>query len=72
VWHSQAGCLLSGRVAALTFLQQAAAGGIPGQKFVSQALHAHRAEVAKRFPGTFLSNCQRTAARRGRDRPSTM
>ena len=45
---------LRGRVAALPFLQQAASGGMPGQKFVSQALHAHRAEVAKRFPGNLL------------------
>ena len=34
----------------------------------AQRLHAHRAEVAQRFAGTFLSNCQRTAARRGRGR----
>ena len=58
---------LRGRVAALPFLQQAASGGMPGQKFVSQALHAHRTEVSTRFPGTFLSNCQR-APRRSRPR----
>ena len=50
------------------YLQAVAAGGHAGQLYVSQALHAHRAEVAKRFPGAFLSNCQRTAARRGRTR----
>ena len=59
---------LSGRDAALAFLRDAAAGGKPGERFVSQLLHAHRAEVANRFPATFLSNTQRTAARRGRTR----
>ena len=59
---------LCGRVAALPELQRASAGGVLAQKYISQALHAHRAEVAARFPGTFLSNCQRTAARRGRTR----
>ena len=54
--------------AALPILSLAASGGEPGQKWVSQAMNAHRKEVANNFPGTFLSNCQRTAARRGRTR----
>jgi hypothetical protein len=54
---------------ALCFLYEAAFGNHEEkQKFVSQALHSHRAVVANKFPAAFLSNCQRTAARRGRAR----
>ena len=61
------------RTVGLSFLQSAAsnwpqANDSLAWKFVSQALHANRAEVAKRFPETFFSNCQRTAARRVRAR----
>jgi hypothetical protein len=45
-------------------LQSAACSTPLDQKFISQALHSHKREVAKEFPDVFMSNCQRTAARR--------
>jgi hypothetical protein len=36
--------------------------------FESQVMHSHTAEIKSRFRNTFPSNCQRTAARRGRAR----
>ena len=52
---------------AMPFLQQATSEDpFISQPFFSQALHAHRWQVAKKFPRTFLSNCQRTHGRRGR------
>jgi hypothetical protein len=49
-------------------LQSAACSTPLDQKFISQALHSHKKEVAKEFRVAFLSNCARTAARRGRAR----
>ena len=59
---------LQARVNAKTYLREAARNDKHGQKFISQQLMSHRLTVAKTFRGTFLSNCQRTAARRGRTR----
>jgi hypothetical protein len=57
------------RVAARPFLSSAIAGGKRSEQYVSQALHAHRTEVTKKFPSTVLAKCHRTAAQRcGRSR----
>jgi len=60
----------AGRIGAVPFLELAAGENLEKKReiFESQALHAHRSEVSKRFPGCFLPSSQRTAARRGRRR----